>query len=236
MKNNKTKYGSSYESMLKKFKNTEFPLPISMAAQEVVDGSKVLEFGCSSGYLTRYLSEEKNCDMYINEIDEDAAISAQKYAVLSDISDAENYNWLELFGCIKFDFIIFTDVLEHVKDPWTLLAKATSLLKNNGKLLISLPNISYKTVLIDLIKYDQFEYASSGILDHTHLRFFTQKSAIELIESAGLKVEKLRPYKKKVVSGEKDLKEIPFLMRKFLLKSNPNIDTSVYFFVAKKSH
>ena len=125
---------------------------------------------------------------------------------------------------------MFTDVLEHLRDPGKVLNAVHPFLKKNGIVCVSLPNISYKTVLIDLVKYDLFEYAPSGILDSTHLRFFTEETARFLFETNQFAVTKVRKYKGSVVRKEKSLNEFPFYVRWYLNKVNRNIDTSVFYF------
>ena len=228
-------YGSSYENMKKKFHRKENNLPISRAAQRVTPNSIVLEFGCASGYLTRYLSEEKHCEVYACEIDTSAAKSAAKYAKDIYVGDCESLEWTKIFGNYKFDFILFTDVLEHLRDPTTVLKNSLLLLKQEGVVCASIPNVAYKTVLIDLIKYDLFEYKPRGILDSTHLRFFTEKTIQSFFEVNGLDIEEFHHYKSSVVKNEKQLDEFPILFRWYLKKLNKNIETSVFYIEASKA-
>lgn len=80
------------------------------------------------------------------------------------------------------------DVLEHLVNPWETIRRLDSLLKPGGLLIISVPNIRNYHILVDLAFKGKFSYTESGILDRTHLRFFTRASAIELAESAGARV------------------------------------------------
>lgn len=96
---------------------------------------------------------------------------------------------LEIFSAKKgpFDCILMLDVLEHLIDPWGTLAYTKSLLTESGAVVISLPNVANLKAIAPLILRDEFTYSKCGILDKTHLRFFTKKSAKQLVESAGLK-------------------------------------------------
>lgn len=89
----------------------------------------------------------------------------------------------------SFDIILLGDVLEHLVDPWETLKKVSSLLKAEGRIIVSLPNIRYYTVLKSIIFNGDFKYEEAGILDKTHLRFFCRKNIIELLENADLKVD-----------------------------------------------
>jgi 2-polyprenyl-3-methyl-5-hydroxy-6-metoxy-1,4-benzoquinol methylase len=96
-----------------------------------------------------------------------------------------------------FDCIIFNDVLEHILDPVPVLHYARKILKKNGVVVASIPNISHFPILWKLIVRGEWNYTERGILDKTHLRFYTRKSIQQLFETAGLtiKTEKgINPY------------------------------------------
>ena len=92
-----------------------------------------------------------------------------------------------------FDCILCLDVLEHLQDPWRVLRKLTGWLRPNGTVVASIPNVRYKSVVMDLAFRGKFDYQNAGILDRTHLRFFTRSSAVSLLQSVGLAVVKVRP-------------------------------------------
>ncbi|MGH7024040.1 MAG: class I SAM-dependent methyltransferase [Caulobacteraceae bacterium] len=87
------------------------------------------------------------------------------------------------------DLILFLDVLEHLVDPETVLSRFVSRLAVGGSVIISLPNVAHLSVALPLAVSGRWTYADAGILDRTHLRFFVQRTAIELAESCGLNVE-----------------------------------------------
>ncbi len=157
----------------------------SLILREVKKNSTVLEFGPANGRLTRYLKNELNCDVYIVEIDEEFFADAIEFAKDGICDDILNYKWLEKYGHITFDHIIFADVLEHIYEPRDVVEKSMSLLKDDGTVHVSVPNIAHNSIIIDLIK-NKFEYRETGLLDKTHIRFFTYYSLLNLLESCGL--------------------------------------------------
>jgi len=90
-----------------------------------------------------------------------------------------------------FDAIVFADVLEHLEDPGSMLRAARRWLRPEGTLLVSLPNVANLAVRLSLLA-GRFEYADRGILDRTHLRFFTRRSARRTIEAAGFRITEVR--------------------------------------------
>jgi 2-polyprenyl-3-methyl-5-hydroxy-6-metoxy-1,4-benzoquinol methylase len=92
----------------------------------------------------------------------------------------------------KFDVILIGDVLEHMVDPGKVLSELKKFLKPEGKFVISLPNVAHYSVRFGLLK-GRWNMTNSGILDKTHLRFFTRVTAIELLTKAGLSIEVIRP-------------------------------------------
>lgn len=106
----------------------------------------------------------------------------------------------------SFDYIIFADVLEHLYDPEKILKRMLPYLKPDGKFLCSIPNIMHKSVLIPLLQ-GKFEYEEAGILDRTHVRFFTLDSIAEMFYRCGMKIENLRAsmYEKERTTEEQEL-------------------------------
>jgi SAM-dependent methyltransferase len=91
----------------------------------------------------------------------------------------------------SFDCILCLDVLEHLVDPWVVVNKVTKKLKTNGILITSIPNIRHISILVKLLFLGRWTYADSGILDRTHLRFFTKYSCLELLDLPHLNLEQL---------------------------------------------
>ena len=94
------------------------------------------------------------------------------------------------FQDLRFDLILCLDVLEHMVDPWRFVDRVQRLLAPGGRMVISVPNVRCAQVLWPLLMRGQWQYADEGILDRTHLRFFTRESAIALASTAALQVDR----------------------------------------------
>lgn len=88
-----------------------------------------------------------------------------------------------------FSTILCLDVLEHLPDPWTIVARLHQALKPGGVIVASIPNVRHYTALLPLLFRNKWTYREAGILDRTHLRFFVKDTAVELMTSSGLKLE-----------------------------------------------
>lgn len=204
---------------------------LSLILKKVTQGATVLEFGPAAGRMTKYMQETLNCKVYIVEIDEEAAKIASAYAKETIIGNIEDYIWYSKFKDIKFDFIIFADVLEHLYDPHTVLNRAQTLLAENGSIITSVPNIAHNSVIIDLLQ-NKFNYRRTGLLDDTHIRFFTHESLHGMINSCNLTAIWEEAIIKKV--GDTELNnyfdELPKGVVKYL-KNRPLCD--IYQFVVQ---
>ena len=176
---------------------------MSVIAGWITPGSEVLEFGPANGRLTKYLSEGKQCKVTIVEIDEESGNEAARYAAKSflgeEYGNIEKYYWTELAE--HFDYIIFADVLEHLSHPEKVLKVCKELLKEEGRILVSVPNISHNSVIIDLLK-DEFQYDDTGLLDRTHIHFFTHKSFIRMTTECNLFICETIPIYSRVANNE----------------------------------
>ena len=156
-------------------------------ANLITPGSRVLEFGPASGYFTKFMKEEMNCEVDIIEISESYILEAKKHAKRSYCGDIERSAWFDFISGCRYDYIVFADVLEHLADPWSVLKKVQTLLKDKGEILISYPNVCHNDVLAAMIM-NYFTYTNVGIMDHTHLRFFGKKNINELFTGTELKI------------------------------------------------
>ena len=146
-------------------------------------GLKLLDVGCScGGNLMTIRQSNPFADLYGIEYNEKMAQVASCYGHVQvfDVEKLECEDWYN-----KFDYIICGDVLEHLHNPWGTLTKLGKCLNNNGKIIISLPNINHISIIAQILS-GVWNYEDAGILDKTHLRFFTLKTAIAMVEKAGL--------------------------------------------------
>ncbi len=151
---------------------------------------RVLEIGCSTGYISRQLVE-RACSVVGVEIDAAAAELARKYCSSVHVLDLNGDIWLNEVGR-DFDAILLADVLEHLVDPARVLQQVRHLLAPSGRVVISLPNVVHWITRAKLM-LGRFDYEPTGTLDYTHVRFFTVKTARHLIEKSGYKIIRFHP-------------------------------------------
>lgn len=92
-----------------------------------------------------------------------------------------------------FDAVFLNDVLEHMVDPWEALRKVGGLLQSDGRIYASIPNVLFAESLLKILRTRDWQYTSAGILDVTHLRFFTRTSILRLFDDTGYRVERIVP-------------------------------------------
>jgi 2-polyprenyl-3-methyl-5-hydroxy-6-metoxy-1,4-benzoquinol methylase len=145
---------------------------------------RVLEAGCASGHVSEKLSAQ-GCTVVGIEIDGSVVEPAKQWLERVIVGNFDDVSlWQELEGDL-FDVILFGDVLEHLKDPLATLRESLRFLKPSGIVVISVPNIAHADVKIALIN-GQFPYSDDGLLDRTHITFFTKESLLKLVKDAGL--------------------------------------------------
>lgn len=157
---------------------------------QIRPNSCVLECGCATGYITKFMKEQLGCKVHIIEYEQEAFDVARQYAEGGICGDLTADNWTAAFAGMQFDYILFMDVLEHLPSPEKTLQQAATLLKHDGTVLISLPNIAHNDILINLYK-DTFNYSDVGLLDNTHIHFYGRNNLSALVRSAGLEMTKI---------------------------------------------
>ena len=151
-------------------------------------GMTVLEFGCSFGRMTKYMKEALDCAVYIVEYDSEAYESAIKYAEDGICGDIQKYEWITKFKDIHFDAIIFADVLEHLSEPAKVLKAAGNMLAEDGKVFVSVPNVTHNDVLLKAYM-DRIDYTSIGLLDDTHVHFWGLNNLEDFARESELYIE-----------------------------------------------
>lgn len=147
----------------------------------------VLDVGCSTGYLA---AELRRCgySVYGIEAAPDAASEAARYCQRVWTADLDV---LETLDCGPiFDVIVLADILEHTRDPEGNLRKLLAYLRDGGRVICSLPNIANWRIRLSLL-IGRFDYTSVGILDESHLRFFTRRTAERMMSRLGLRIERM---------------------------------------------
>lgn len=147
-------------------------------------GHDVLDVGCSQGYLGRY---DNGRNRFWGVDGNPAALEvARQYYV--DVACAElNSSEADWFSGKRFDVVVFADVLEHLLSPEKMLERAASLLRENGRIIVSLPNVALWRVRLNLL-FGSFNYTKYGVLDDSHLHLYTFASAQRLVERCGYRI------------------------------------------------
>lgn len=152
---------------------------------------RVVEIGCSSGALARdYKSRNATCHYVGCDIDPSYVDMARQYCddvMVLDIDSAGDDFYSQLGGC---DLWVFGDTLEHMKDPWAVLRRVRASLTEGGMVLACIPNAQHWSVQARLAT-GAFWYEDAGLLDRTHLRWFTRTTIPNLFEQAGFTVMKM---------------------------------------------
>ena len=188
---------------------------------------RILDVGCAGGKFGELL-KNKNPGLEVTgiEIHPEAARQASKVLdrvitgnieELMDIDISDGY----------FDCIIYADVLEHLRNPWSVINAYRRFLRTGGYIVCSIPNVRFYKVIINLIK-GIWEYAEDGIMDRSHLRFFTLKSIRELIELNGFKIQTIE---RKITK-----RKTPRRLNRLFLNYLKDFLTVQYFIVASKNH
>jgi len=208
------------------------------AATKIIElvgkNKKVLEFGCAGGHMSKVLKEKCGCEIVGVEINPQDAKTARSYCKDVIVGDIEDFGWCKKLAGKKFDVAIFADVLEHLKRPERPLEKVREFLKDNGCVLVSVPNIANVSIRLELLS-GGFQYEELGILDDTHLKYFTLKSIINLIESAKLYVDSV-DYSAKDLPDKaivEQLKPLGLRATKKTLKNFSVLDAVAYEFILK---
>ncbi|BBP02843.1 SAM-dependent methyltransferase [Sulfuriferula plumbiphila] len=147
------------------------------------DATRTLEIGCGAGIFSAQIKDSLGAETWGVEYQpEVAALAAQKlHRVLTGSIEDTMPELPEHY----FDCIIFNDVLEHLVDPYSVFVQVQSLLNKTGVVVASIPNIRHWPEFVDYTLRGNWNYVDKGVLDRTHVRFFTKKSIIATVAQCG---------------------------------------------------
>jgi SAM-dependent methyltransferase len=173
--------------------SSEYYSHLRMPLLSLIDGipKRVLEIGCASGQTLSYL-KSRGTELTVGvEISPEVAKFAEKRpevdkVIVGSIEDIE-LDYPEDY----FDLIIVGFVIEHVSNPWSVMKKLHSLLRKDGQLIGSLPNVRHISVIFPLVFFGRWEYVKEGIMDWTHLRFFAKSTIVDLIRETGFEIRRI---------------------------------------------
>jgi SAM-dependent methyltransferase len=153
------------------------------------ESRRILEVGCAGGRTGRALRERCFEEIVGIEINEEVAQNGKPYYDQLLIGDVEKMDLPFEKG--HFDCLLYGDVLEHLVDPWRVLRKHHDLLREEGTLICSIPNIRHYRIIKNLVFKGKWEYKGDGIMDRTHLRFFTMDSIQRMFQEGGFEIKRL---------------------------------------------
>ena len=150
----------------------------------------VLDVGCGRGGFGAFLKSQRKLEVHGVELNAEAAQHARQR--LDRVFELDLERDADKLPSDRYDVVSFLDVLEHLQDPWSMLKRAHAWLKPGGTVVASLPNLRYYPVLKDLVLSKRFEYEDNGVLDRTHLRFYTASSIERLFVETGFKAPQVQ--------------------------------------------
>ncbi len=148
--------------------------------------STVLDVGCGEGHFGRIIKTTFSAEVWGAEINGKAAEKARE--VLDKVFIGSIEKGEIILPHDYFDCILFNDVLEHFCDPWKVLMDIKKHLKEGGVIVASIPNVRFIQNVINLVIRGNWDYVDEGILDRTHLRFFTKNSIAKMFEKSGYEI------------------------------------------------
>ena len=198
--------------------NPNYNLP-AMIRRERDEEFNVIEIGCDCGAtLLEIQNRYPNAHIYGSELNPAAADIAGCFASVS-VGNIEDYDLPFEQGF--FDYIIFGDVLEHLRNPQKTVEYCARMLKPGGCIISSIPNVMHVSVMAELLNGD-FHYEETGLLDKTHIHLFTGREIVRMYQQAGFTVEEMRTV---ILPLPEDLER---LIDRLMELSSPEVDRVMY--------
>ena len=179
------------------------------------DRETVLDVGCGPGYLAEYLAKQKDCIVVGVEQDPRLAEIARRVCTRVHEINLETEGLRKIQG--KFTAIFFGDVIEHVRNAPELLLQASELLEVGGRVIVSTPNFVHIKNRVRVL-FGTFEYRDAGLLDRTHVHFYTNRTLYRLLDEAGYRVVKTD-----FTTGVMDLSSLRNRALHVLARAYPNL-------------
>lgn len=148
--------------------------------------AKVLEFGCNTGFCSKLILE-RGCEVTGVEMEAASAHYAKRFCKKVIVANVEKGEFEKQIGSDKFNNILLGGFVEHLSSPANFLRRIKSLLKEDGSIILYVPNIAHWSIRMELLK-GNFNYEATGILDDTHLVHFTKASLIKMLNECGYEV------------------------------------------------
>lgn len=154
---------------------------------------RVIDIGCGIGKIAKEFRTRATPEYYlgVEMIPEYARIASEfcSECIVGNIEEFDSYDWSKL---TNYDLWVFGDVLEHMYDPWKILKNVREVLPKGGQIICCIPNVQHWS-LQSRLSIGDWRYADGGLLDRTHLRFFTRATIIELLQGAGFEMTGMKP-------------------------------------------
>jgi len=158
----------------------------------VTNNSKILELGCATGFMSQYFQQQKKCKVFAVDINSQATAFVKKHCKKTITGDLEDKKtWIEIKKYKPYDIVFASSIIEHLSQPEFILQMTKQVLKNSGSLIITIPNIAHWRMRWNLL-IGNWNYQDYGVLDKTHLRFFTYYTFQHLIKQAGFKIQLIK--------------------------------------------
>lgn len=173
----------AYEPKKERYFATERPEMLDFVPR---DAARIVEFGCGAGVFAQRIKERQGAYVVgVELMEEPARLAGER---LDKVFRRNVEEGLQFLAGETFDCAVFLDVLEHLREPWDVLDELKAYLAPGAVIVASIPNLRHYEVMKSLLLRRRFEYRDEGVMDRTHLRFFTRDDIVRLFEGSGFSV------------------------------------------------
>lgn len=176
---------------------------LSVLCSFIPPGSRVLDLGCGNGAVGRYLNKRDHGETIVDGLTisrEEAEVARQHYGLVH-VADLDSCVLTDLFQASAYDIVVCADVLEHIRHGAEVLRQCKRLLTSEGSALLSIPNVAYSGLLAELME-GEFRYRAEGLLDSTHLRFYTRRTLLRFLKQEGWQIGALETIERDLPASE----------------------------------